>query len=696
MPLNAAVSLIITPRERFSVAPRALESVIANTPNGCQGIYVAGGASREVQAYLERTCASAGYRLILRDEFLAPNVARNLGLAQAQSKYLVFLDNDVVVEPGWLDALVGCAEEENADIVTPLVLIGEPRERNLHSLGGALIVERVGAEIKIQERHHVRPIKLQEYAKPLIRQPSDYAEFHCALIPRSVFDRISPFDEQILGAAEHIDLALHLREIGGRGFAEPAAIVSYLPTEYTLGDLANYSRRWSDEWFEQTMDHLVSKWNLSATSALLSDYRSSHEQLRARCLLGREPRAVQPLTEPRDVAQTIVQLLDQMQRLGYRREEILIVRDSYLVAAELFSGSFRSSGRTFLAHLVGVASILASTGSNSTLVAAAVLHAAYTQAPFPHEVGGNIDAMRRWLKRRVGDSIEALVFAYSHLVPQDVAAYVSTNLDRMPIADANVILIRMANAIEDRVTGDYRYFDSAAWLEQSNAQIAEALPSYEPIARKLGVGQLSEWLRATLAATQSGASPSPLRPSRPLNYTIDARTGTMAPLPERRITPDMGQPRRGAAPTRVSLAEGSIIDPRVIEAQNNAVVEAREGCVEILTDEREWSYSARISLPDHLSMSGPAAIAIELQVERGHIGVLILERGHSVHQLANEQDATAGHDPVTLVFELAAIEEAGDIMFRKWPGDEGAARLRLLAVRAVPLAAAASEVVGYS
>ena len=348
---------------------------------------------------------SAGYQLILRPEFLAPNAARNLGLAQARSKYVVFLDNDVVVEPGWLAALVRCAEEESADVVTPLVLIGEPWERNLHSLGGALIVEQEGVKIKIRERHHVRPIKLQENAKPLTRQPSDYAEFHCALVRRSIFDQIGPLDEKILGAAEHIDLALHLRSIGARGFAEPAAVVSYLPTEYTLGDLANYARRWCDEWFEQTMDHLASKWNLSPASALLTDYRSSHEQLRARCLLPREPRAEQPPKGARNVAQTIVQLLDQLEGLGYRHEEIVEVRDAYLVATELFSGSFRSSGRTFLAHLVGTAGILASIGSNSTLVAAAVLHAAYTQAPFPHDAGGSVDAMRRWLRRRVGDGI---------------------------------------------------------------------------------------------------------------------------------------------------------------------------------------------------------------------------------------------------------------------------------------------------
>ena len=34
-----------------------------------------------------------------------------LGLERATTLYVAFLDNDVVVEPGWLEALVRCAEE---------------------------------------------------------------------------------------------------------------------------------------------------------------------------------------------------------------------------------------------------------------------------------------------------------------------------------------------------------------------------------------------------------------------------------------------------------------------------------------------------------------------------------------------------------------------------------------------------------
>lgn len=51
--------------------------------------------------------------------------ARNRALALGQQQacdYLAFIDDDEVPEPGWLAALVGCIEENSADIVTGPVL----------------------------------------------------------------------------------------------------------------------------------------------------------------------------------------------------------------------------------------------------------------------------------------------------------------------------------------------------------------------------------------------------------------------------------------------------------------------------------------------------------------------------------------------------------------------------------------------
>ena len=453
------VTIVITPRERYAVARQNLESLVANTPENHHLICVAPGAPAAVQHYLRAACAGRGYELILPPDFLAPNLARNLGLAQAKTKYVVFVENDVVVERGWLGALIRCAEEEQADIVSPLCLIGDPSDRNVHSLGGLLLFENRAGATLLREQHNCGPICLRTDPRRLSRVAADFSEFHCALVRRSVFKRIGPLDEQILGAAEHIDLALHLRALGCRGFAEPTAVVSYLPQAYRLADLDTFAVRWSDAYYFPTMRHLGEKWSLSADSPLFHDYFSSYREIRERCLLREEgPAAGSPRkTERLQPAQTIVQLLDQMQALGYPLEAVVKVRDAYGIAGELSAGHFRASGRTFLAHVVGTASISAAFGANTAVIAAALLHAAYAHGQFPNGFGDSTAAMRRWLRRRVGRAVEELVYTYSRLQLDDLAQYVSSDLDGMPIELAYAAVIRIANGIEDRIAGDHNY-----------------------------------------------------------------------------------------------------------------------------------------------------------------------------------------------------------------------------------------------
>lgn len=119
------VTVVVVPRERFSFARRSLESIYANTDTPFKLIYVDGGSPLHVQNYLREAAESKGFQYIRLDHCLAPNQARNIGLEHVVTKYLVFVDNDVLVSPGWLGYLVACAEESGAAIVTPLILEGD-------------------------------------------------------------------------------------------------------------------------------------------------------------------------------------------------------------------------------------------------------------------------------------------------------------------------------------------------------------------------------------------------------------------------------------------------------------------------------------------------------------------------------------------------------------------------------------------
>jgi hypothetical protein len=357
-----------------------------------------------------------------------------------------------------------------------------------------------------------------------------------------------------------------------------------------------------------------------------------------------------------------------MQALGYEPEALVAVRDAHALAAQLFAASFRASGRPFLAHLVGTASIMAAYGANPAVLAASLLHASYGLGRFPAEVH-DLAAMRRWLRRRVGETTEALVFAYSCL---DLASIERQQLDEMPVRLAHAVLIRMANAIEDR-QGDHRYFASSAWLAASNALVRRWMPIFAAIAERLDCGAIAAILEDACAKAENDRGNGSLQPQRPLNFSIDASSGAIVPLEERCIAAsDAHEP-----PAPTGIARHNLDLARLLAANGGQVMRNNDGVL-VEAVATPWTYS--IYLPQAFTgMSGPAIVEIRMQCDRGRMGVLVLERGSSVFMVAPEQSAMAG-PLATLRFEIPAIEEAGDLVLRGWPHPDGAARARIFAI----------------
>ena len=100
------VTIVVVPRERFGLAARSLRSIYEQSDIPFRLVYVDGGSPSGVRRYLERQAEERGFELIRTDHYLSPNQARNLGLRRVKSEYVVFIDNDVVVAPGWLAPLV--------------------------------------------------------------------------------------------------------------------------------------------------------------------------------------------------------------------------------------------------------------------------------------------------------------------------------------------------------------------------------------------------------------------------------------------------------------------------------------------------------------------------------------------------------------------------------------------------------------
>ena len=259
------VTIVVVARDRFSQSDRSLENLYANTTIPFDLVYVAAGLPERIQRYLETEAERKKFRLLRVERYLSPNQARNLGLRAARTPYVVFLDNDTLVAPCWLEALLQCAEETGAWVVGPLYLYGEFDRAVIHMAGGTLrLAEREGKRLFIDEQY-LFDTALAAAPKPLSRRRCDYAEFHCMLVRAEAFERVGTFDEKLLSLQEERDFCLAVGKAGGSVWIEPKSVVTFVPPSLCdWSDIPYFMLRWSDGWNLASARHFNDKWGVAA------------------------------------------------------------------------------------------------------------------------------------------------------------------------------------------------------------------------------------------------------------------------------------------------------------------------------------------------------------------------------------------------------------------------------------------------
>jgi mycofactocin system glycosyltransferase len=129
-----------------------------------------------------------------------PAAARNAGRRLVESALIAFVDADVTMPPGWLDALVGHFDDDCVGLVAPRVVgeVGSPLD-----LGGEPARIRAGTRVS-------------------------YVPGAALVVRAAAFDAVGGFDET-LRFGEDVDLAWRLDEAGWRCRYEPATTVAHAP-----------------------------------------------------------------------------------------------------------------------------------------------------------------------------------------------------------------------------------------------------------------------------------------------------------------------------------------------------------------------------------------------------------------------------------------------------------------------------------
>lgn len=464
--MSPKVTLVVTQRERMQLTARSLENILADRSEPFRLIYVDGGSPEPVRAYLERRVAEAGGLLIRRSGWLWPNVARNLALPHVETPYVVFIDNDVVVEPAWLGKLVAAAAQTQAAIVGPLYLISDGvAEPRVHMAGGTLTRVETPAGTALHERHEHLNAPLAERAKTM-RGPCDFVEYHCVLIRTDFLRSVGGLSEDIVCVHEHIDIALAAKAAGHGTIFEPAASVTqHAFAPFHLADLRFHRWRWDADAADSSLVAFCRKWNA------VDDGKATEG---VRGFVGRLAASVDPLvpwlksSRPErpiaasEIKQSLYGLLTQAFAQGYAKADLDLFTKAHNAAMTLFVGGFRACGRPFLAHCIGTASALVAFGFAPRVVVAGLLHAAYSHAPLgaqPHAALGELSAR---IRDGFGDRIEQLIRRYSRMRLKPDAWRETHPIETLLVDDAEVAALDVANEIDLWASGEYLFTSKPA------------------------------------------------------------------------------------------------------------------------------------------------------------------------------------------------------------------------------------------
>jgi len=286
------VTVVVVPRESFNMFPEVIERIYEVTSPMFKLMVMEGHAPETVRKQLrqiEKTKSNC--KVVWSDRWLYPHEAVNQAIPMIDTEFVVFIDNDVEVEKGWLEALVVCAEEENVGCVHPIYLttkLSNPAKK-IHVAEGKLIRKRYDGQWFIDTTMTFSGMSLKDYPDPR-RKPSEFFEWHCVMFRKSLLDKVGLLDD--LNIAEHLDYVLRMEQAGERILLEPKAVVAY---DYERiwqlrGDDRRYLLyRWGVEKAEKSLERLREKWNLvpTATSSRLRWVKMHTGKVRSTFLLPR-------------------------------------------------------------------------------------------------------------------------------------------------------------------------------------------------------------------------------------------------------------------------------------------------------------------------------------------------------------------------------------------------------------------------
>ena len=184
------------------------EVIVVDNASTDRTLAVVGEADAEHDAHI---------RAIHLPQPMGPAVARNKGWRSARGRLVVFTDDDVVAQPGWLQAIAAAHERDPEAVIQGRT---EPDPREVHKLA---------AFSRSQEA----------------TGPGPWFQTCNIAYPRALLERLGGFDESFWDAAgEDTDLGWRAIEAGTRVIYEPNAVNWHAVHEPGAIQLIRATQKW--------------------------------------------------------------------------------------------------------------------------------------------------------------------------------------------------------------------------------------------------------------------------------------------------------------------------------------------------------------------------------------------------------------------------------------------------------------------
>jgi GT2 family glycosyltransferase len=201
-------SIVIPVLDKIEFTRQCLDRIWRHTDGiSCEVVVVDNGSRDGTAEFFADTSRFPGpVRYHRNDRNLGYAKGNNLGAAIAAGRYLVFLNNDTLAQPGWLSGMLRVAQSSSSSSKVGIVGIKQlfPYTNVFYHTGIVFGPDGVP--------QHLYPHLDASLPQVNIEREYQAVTGACLLIERRLFDECGGFDEAYVNGYEDVDLCLKLRE----------------------------------------------------------------------------------------------------------------------------------------------------------------------------------------------------------------------------------------------------------------------------------------------------------------------------------------------------------------------------------------------------------------------------------------------------------------------------------------------------